>query len=299
MKGAFGTPPGYRPAHAKGIMVTGTFTPTAEAKSLSSAPHFNNTSTPVTVRFSSSTGIPQIPDTDPNGMPRGMAVRFNLGTDEKGLRKHTDIVTHSTKFFPVRTGELFLEFLGALGASATSTEKPSPVEKFLGSHPSALAFVTDPKPFPESFGTEAFYGVNAFKFINSEGKETYVRYRTLPDTGLQTLDEEALKSKGPNFLSEELPKRIAEGPIGFKLFAQIAEEGDVTDDATVHWPDERKIVELGSLSLDKMVEDTLKEQKHIIYDPVPRVEGIEPSADPLIDVRAALYLISGKQRRAA
>jgi catalase len=47
------------------------------------------------------------------------------------------------------------------------------------------------------------------------------------------------------------------------------------------------------------MENNDKEQKYIIMDPIPRVQGIEPSDDPLLELRAALYLISGRQRRAA
>ena len=48
----FGLHPGFRPAHAKGAMLSGSFTPTGQAASLSRAPHLNRPSTPVTVRFS-------------------------------------------------------------------------------------------------------------------------------------------------------------------------------------------------------------------------------------------------------
>ena len=96
----FGLHPGFRPAHAKGVMLAGTFTPTPEAASLTCAPHITRDSTPVTVRFSNSTGIPVIPDNDPNANPRGLAVRFHLAEHE-----HTDIVSHSTDGFPVRTTE--------------------------------------------------------------------------------------------------------------------------------------------------------------------------------------------------
>ena len=90
----FGAHPGFRPAHAKGIMLNGSFTPTAEAAKLSRAPHLNRPSTPATVRFSNSTGIPVIPDNDPNADPRGCAVRFHLAD-----RVHTDIVAHSPMVF--------------------------------------------------------------------------------------------------------------------------------------------------------------------------------------------------------
>ena len=75
----------------------------------------------------------------------------------------------------------------------------------------------------------------------------------------------------------------------------------MTDDATKHWPDSRKQVELGTVELDKIEpeETNDKEQKQIIFDPIPRVNDIKPSEDPLLDMRAAVYLISGKDRRAA
>jgi hypothetical protein len=39
--------------------------------------------------------------------------------------------------------------------------------------------------------------------------------------------------------------------------------------------------------------------QRIIFDPIPRVDGIEPSADPLLEFRAAIYLLSGRERRVA
>ena len=92
---------------------------------------------------------------------------------------------------------------------------------------------------------------------------------------------------------------MAEGPISFKILVQVAEEGDVTNDATVHWPESRPVVELGVVKLDAVVPDNAKEQKYIIYDPIPRVQGVDVSDDPLLEFRAAVYLISGRQRRAA
>ncbi|MCJ1432315.1 hypothetical protein MMC27_001671 [Xylographa pallens] len=285
---------GYRPAHAKGFMLHGTFTPSAEAKSLSSAPHFSQSSTPILARFSNSTGLPQIPDGDPNANPRGIAIRFNLGG-----RTHTDVIGHSTPYFPTRTGAEFLELLKAIGSSGPGVPSPSPAEVFLGLHPAALAFVTAPKPAPTSFACEHYFGVTALKFLNAESKATYFRYRILPVAGVETMEDAAAKEKSPNFLHEELTTRVADGPVSFKLMAQLAEEGDVTDDATVRWPESRSVVELGVVKLEGMETNSDKEQRHIIFDPIPRVQGIEPSEDPLLDVRAAVYLMSGKERRAA
>ncbi|KAF3931551.1 Catalase [Dactylella cylindrospora] len=296
----FGEFPGIRPAHAKGTLVTGTFTPTAAAGSLSKAQHFTAPSTPIIARFSNSTGIPIIPDTDPNASPRGLGLRFDLGN-----RKHTDIIAHSTPFFPVKTGEGFLGLLQAQIATAQHAAagggSPSPIEEFLGAHPETLAFITAPKPTAESFAGLTYWSVNAFKLINAEGKATYVRYRVVGTAGTAILDEAALKDKTPNFLFEEIEERLKGGPVELKLVAQIAEEGDDVTDATVHWPDSREVVELGTLSLDTLEEPEKNkaDQKYIIFDPIPRVDGVEASDDPLLEVRAALYLISGRQRRAA
>jgi len=294
----FGLHPGFRAAHAKGTLLTGTFIPKPQAVSLTRAPHIQRSSTPVTVRFSNSTGVPLLPDNDPNADPRGMAIRFHLAE-----HSHTDIVSHSTDGFPTHTGEEFLEFLQALAASDMSKpsdpSNPKPIEKFLGSHPAALAFVQAPKPPPSSFARETYFAVTAYHFINIDGETRFGRYRIVPIAGNDHLDAKAAAEKGPDYLFDELKERIARGPIEFRLLVQLADGGDVVDDATIHWSPEASIEELGKISLTQLVADNAAEQKQIIFDPIPRVDGIDPSADPLLELRAAIYLLSGRRRRAA
>ena len=290
----FGDHPGFRPAHAKGLLLTGTFTPAPGAAKLSKAAHITRPSTPVTVRFSNSTGVPVIPDPDPNASPRGLAIRFNLAE-----HVHTDIVSHSTDGFPTHTGAEFLEFLRAIASSDPANLKGSPLEAFLGTHPAALAFIQTPKPNPVSFATESYFAVTAMRFINAEGVARYGRYRILPELGNAFLDDAAAKAKPANYLFDEIAERVGKGPVSFKILVQVAGDGDIVDDATKHWPEDRELVELGTISLDAVVAENEKEQKQIIFDPIPRLEGIEPSDDPLLELRAAVYLISGRKRRAA
>src|SRR5882757_5681066 len=204
----FGLHPGFRPAHAKGTMLTGTFTPSVDAASLTRAPHILRESTPVTVRFSNSTGLPLVPDNDPNANPRGLAIRFHLAE-----HSHTDIVSHSTDGFPTHTGDEFLEFLKALASSDLSTPSdpanPKPVEIFLGGHPAALAFVQTPKPAPSSFALESYFGVTAMKFTNAEGVSQFGRYRIVPEAGNEHLDAATVATKGANYLFDELAERVA------------------------------------------------------------------------------------------
>ena len=94
----FGKHPGQRVNHAKGIVAEGSFKASPEAAGLTRAVHFQPGTCPVTVRFSNATGIPNIPDGDPNANPHGMAIKFRLpdGSD-------TDMVINSLHFFPVAT----------------------------------------------------------------------------------------------------------------------------------------------------------------------------------------------------
>ena len=80
---------------------------------------------------------------------------------------------------------------------------------------------------------------------------------------------------------------------------QVANDKDIVDDATVHWPEERPFINLGRILLTNIVLDAATEHDRIIFDPIPRVEGIEPSEDPLLELRAAIYLLSGRRRRQA
>jgi catalase len=290
----FGSHPGYRPAHAKGLLLTGTFSPSSEAASLTRAPHITRESTPVTVRFSDSTGLPMIPDNAPNANPRGMAIRFHLAE-----RVHTDIIGHSADGFPTHTGQEFLEFLRASAASAQATSSPSPIEVFLGAHPSARAFVQTPKPSPASFAKEAYFGVTAFRFINKDGAAWYGRYRIVPQAGVEHLDEAAAQSRGADYLFDELAQRIAAGPIRFDILVQLAGAGDIVDNATIHWPEDRPVLHFGAVALTAQAAENQAQQQRVIFDPIPRVDGIEPSDDPLLELRAALYLLSGRERRGA
>jgi catalase len=289
-----GEHPGFRPAHAKGVLFTGTFKASPDAASLTRAPHAHG-ETAVTVRLSDFAGIPTVADNDPKvASPRGCAIRFHLGE-----HVHTDIVAHSHDGFPTRTAEEFEEFLHAVAASDPSKPHPNAIERYLGAHPKALQFVQAPKPIPTSFARESFFAVSAFKFTAADGTTRFGRYRVLPELGNEYLDTSAAATKSPNFLIDEIKQRIAKGPIKFRIVVQLAEGGDTVEDATVQWPESRRQIKFGEVSLSGLAADGDAQQRRIIFDPIPRVDGIEASADPLFQPRADLYLLSGRRRRAA
>src|SRR3989440_1230949 len=164
------------------------------------AAHLKGGTVPVTVRFSDASGVPNIPDTDPGAVPRGIAIRFALSGGA-----FTDIVAVSHNGFVVGTGEDFLAFLKAIAATRPDSPHPSPVEAFLGSHPRALKFVLDNKPLPASFATLAYFGNNAFVFVDAKGTKRPGRYQIIPVAGLSSLDSAAASKAGPNYLFDELP----------------------------------------------------------------------------------------------
>jgi len=290
-----GVHPGFRPAHAKGILVRGMFTPSPEAGSLTRAPHLHRNSTPVTVRFSDFAGIPSVADNDPQGAsPRGFAVRFHLGE-----HVHTDIIGHSVDNFPARTAEGLLEFLNALIATDPAGPHPNAIEQFLGAHPAALNFVQIHKPVPTSFAKEKFFAVSAFKFTNADGVSRYGRYRVLPAAGNEYLDEAAAAARSPDFLFDEIKERVAREPVRFRVIVQLAKHGDITDDATIRWPEQRPQLAFGEISLQEIAPNNAGEQQQIIFDPIPRVDGVDASADPLFEPRANVYLMTGRRRRTA
>lgn len=290
LNGVFGVHQGARAVHAKGTVLTGTFAASPAAAALSTAPHLQAGATvPVTVRFSNFAGIPSIADNDGLASPRGMAIKFKLADGSE-----SDIVAHSFNGFPVATTSEFRQLLVALGTSKPDTPKPTPLDKFLGSHPIAKAFLTAAKPNPVSYASLPFYGVNAFKFTNKDGKATFVRYQIVPTGGEHYLSDADAKAASASYLSDEIKKRVASGPVTFNLVAQIADAGDKVDDPSIAWPADRKTVSLGTISITASAgDDAVNSQLAFMPNAVPT--GIEP-ADPMIADRGAAYAVSFARR---
>lgn len=290
INGVFGVHPGARAVHAKGTVLTGTFTASPEAAALSTAPHLQTgASVPVMVRFSNFAGIPTIADNDGLASPRGMAVKFKLADGSEA-----DIVAHSFNGFPTATTSEFRQLLVALGTSKPDTPKPTPLDTFLGDHPIAKAFLTAAKPNPVSFASLPYYAVNAFKFTNKDGKAAFVRYQIVPSGGEHYLSEADAKAAAASYLSDEIKKRVGEGPVSFNLVAQIADAGDKVDDPSIAWPADRKTVSLGTISLTKSAGDDAANNE-LVFMPNAVPAGIE-AADPMVADRAAAYAVSFARR---
>ena len=279
-----------RAVHAKGIIVVGTFVPDPAARTLTKAALFTGEKIPVIARFSDFTGIPDIPDNIGDSNPRGFAVKFQMPGETE-----MDIVSHSFNGFPTKNAADFRELLLAIGASGKDVPKPTPIEKFLATHPVAKTFLTTQKPPPESYVTAAYFGVNAFKFTDAHGHAAYVRYRFVPVAGEHYLDDAALKAKGPDYLAPEITQRLAKGPASFDWYAQIAVKGDAIDNPSIAWPNTRKLVKLGTITITG-VADQAAEDHRLLFLPANLPDGIE-AADPMLAIRNGAYPISFRHRQ--
>ena len=275
-----GTHEGHRAAHAKGTLLTGTFTPNASG--LTTAAHMQDTPSRVTVRFSNGGGDPNIPDYAQEG--RGMATKFYLPDGQK-----TDIVALSLPCFFVRTPEDFLSFTKA----RLDPEKLMP--DWLGAHPEALpaiqaALGAGP---PASYATVAYNSIHSFRWTDADGGSRFVRYRWEPEAGEQALTREDAKERGRDYLQEDI---VARGESAFRLLVVIAEESDPVDDPTVPFPDEREKVEVGRLVLTGPDTERERGDDILVFDPVRVIDGIELSGDPILRFRSDAYRVSVGRR---
>jgi catalase len=160
-----------------------------------------------------------------------------------------------------------------------------------------MVFVTYPKPLPASYATLPYYNISTFKLADANGAETFIRYHGVPEARVHTPD--AGTNQGENYMQEELSTRLERGPIVLKspprlqirmMLRMMQQFNGQSRERRWNW-EPREV--------DNLVSDNLKEKKDIIFDPIPRVDGVERSNDPLLKIRAAVYLLSGRERRVA
>jgi hypothetical protein len=92
----------------------------------------------------------------------------------------------------------------------------------------------------------------------------------LPVAGNEYLDDTRAAAQTPNFLLDEIGARVPKEPVRFRVHVQLAQDGDVTDDSTLRWPESRQLITFGEISLTAVAPNNAAEQQRIIFDPIPR-----------------------------
>ena len=283
-----GAQPGNRALHAKGKLYRGTFTATPEAAQLSRAAYLNGSPVPALIRFSNGSGNPKQPDNVPG--VRGMAVKFTLPDGST-----TDVSTQTAKLFPASTPDGFISLLHAMRPGRAA---PLRLIGYIATHPrflAALPVVREANKVPASYGTVAYHGLHAFRWVAADGSARFVRYHLLPAAGEQVVPPDAAKTKGADFLVEEFDQRLAAPPVRFDLQVQIAADGDSTVDPSKPWRSTQTVT-VGTLEITGV--DTEREHGSdiVVFDPMRVTDGIEPSDDPVLRFRTIAYSASVKLR---
>jgi catalase len=292
MRALAGPHPGFRPVHAKGIVCSGTFRGTPQARDVSRAAYLQGQAVPTVIRFANASGNPEVHDGLAN--VRSLAVKFQLPDN-----KNADILANSIEGFPVRTPEEFLEFLRAqLPDPVTGQPIPDAVPRFLGDHPAARAFIErlTQKPVPTSYGQASYHAEHAFRFNAADGTSRFGRYHWMPDAGEAYLSPDDASARNANFLREELERRLRTAPVVFRLKLQLAAETDPTNDVTALWPADRPLVELGRLEVTGISATSAADERRLVFDPTNLTDGIDLSADPIPLARSSAYSISYDHR---
>jgi catalase len=281
----FGEHPGYRAFHAKGIHCVGTWTPTPEAAKLTRAAHMAAL-VPVKVRFSNGRGDPTVPDYVPD--VRGLAVSFQLPDGSS-----TDILAQTTPRFPFRDQEGVMDVLPIAERSISALIR---LPFFLAKHPKALLTMGEANAAVNrraSFAARPYFPFHAFKWIDAEGGERWIRYFWHPTVDEPDLSKEEAKRRGRDYLFDELRERLAREPVRMRLEVQIAGPGDDPHDPSSNWPDDRERVTVGTLEVTTIDDNA---DDGIVYDPMRLTDGIEPSDDPALLYRPAVYSLSHARR---
>jgi len=283
---------GFRRNHAKGICVSGFFESNGTGARLSKAAVFRTGRMPVVGRFSFGIGDPYVADAP--DIVRGLGLRFRLPDGEEW---RTAMVNFPV--FPLRTPQAFHELIIASQPDA-QTHKPDPnkMEAFFARHPEAVQALTiiGSRSVSSGFENTTFNSLNTFRFVNAGGASIPVRWSMVPVQPFRDANAAAPDRGNKNYLFDALIANIHQRPLQWHLMITVGQPGDVTDNASIPWPDGRERVDVGTLTLDSIESDDTSPARDINFDPLVLPAGIAPSDDPLLSARSAVYSQSFTRR---
>ncbi len=291
LEGVFGKQAARR-SGAKGVCATGFFVGSPDGRKLTSSVIFGGQEIPVIARFSVGGGNPKASDKAKS--VRGLALKFSGPGGESWQMSNI-----SAPVFFVNSPENFVKFFEARRPDpATGRPDAAKVKAFNDSHPDTKPQIDwlAKAPVPASYAAVNYWGTNAFTFTPPGGKKVFGKWVFEPAKGQQGLTEDELKQLPDDFLADELRRRAVGGGIAFDFKVQIAEAGDVVNDATVPLPSNRKVVTAGRLVIDKVEAGNGGACDRVVYNPLVLPKGVGTSDDPTLIARPAAYAVSFSRR---
>lgn len=281
-----GLHPGFRRNHAKGVAVTGRFDSNGDGLELSTASVFRPGTTLVTGRFSLGGGNPVVADTP--GAVRGLGLA--IGFPDRHQWRTAMI---NLPVFPVNSPEGFFDqLLASKPDPTTGAPDPEAMAKFTAAHPEAAAAAKIIKQHPPTtgFADSTFSSLNTFYFVSGSGVRTPVRWSFVPrQTALTPAP------RGDNVLFDALITQLKAGRLSWDLHLVVGQPDDPID-PTLPWPAARRVVNAGVLVLESVEPEERGNARDVNFDPLVLPEGIEPSDDPILSARSAVYAASFRAR---
>jgi catalase len=279
---------GHRRNHAKGVCFTGMFEATGAGSEISRAPMLARGQYPAVGRFNLGTADPNAPDATVRVRGMGLQISAPGGAVWRSAMIDPPV-------FPVATPAAFYELLRASGSKA-----PDAMKNFAAAHPELAAFGAwaGSAPFMASYAETRFNGLNSFIFTDPAGGEHAVRWSLLPQAAPEPLTQDALKARGDSYLEQEITQRVGQAPQRWTMVVTLANAGDPTNDPTKAWPADRRSVELGTLTVQKIEAEADGPCREINFDPTVLPDGMRVSDDPFPAARSSAYRVSYDLRTA-
>ena len=284
-----GTYPGYRRAHAKGVIYDATFTPSGEAATLTTASHLIDSEVQAFVRFSNSSPNPSTADA--LAAIKGMSVQFQLSDGAV-----TNLVSITLPIFVTKSPQTFFEILNTvMSFKGGKPEFKEAVKLFTSFPESRAAFQMIRKlKHTKSYATGRYYAVHAFLLVNEEGKRTPVKFEWEPESGVETFSLKEVAMLPEDYLESEMSERLQIEEVCFRLHIIIGEPDDPTDDPTKEWPEDRQRLEAGVL---RVKTKSSVDHGNLVFDPTVLPTGIECSDDEILPFRKDAYAVSHARRK--
>src|SRR6516164_3919763 len=283
-----GVPLGHRRNHAKGICFTGVFEANGIGSALSHAQVFTRGQSLALGRFNLGTADPNAPDATVRVRGLGLQISTPDGQEWRSAMVNPPV-------FPVSTPQGFYELL-----LASASKDPDAMKTFAAVHPEFAAFGAwaTGGPWTGSYAEDWFNGLNSFVFTDSSGAEHMVRWSLLPAAQPVSVSQEDLAKRGPDFLEQEITERVRGGPQRWTMVVSVANPGDPTADPSKAWPEDRRAVEVGTLTVQQIEPEPDGPCRDINFDPTVLPSGMRTSDDPFPAARSAAYARSYDLRTA-
>ncbi|MGB7448997.1 MAG: catalase [Ornithinimicrobium sp.] len=286
-----------RNVHAKGGGAFGVFRTTADVSAYTKAGLFQpGVETEMLARFSTVAGEQGSPDTWRD--PRGFSLKFYT---EEG---NYDLVGNNTPVFFVRDTMKFPHFIRSQKRRGGNGLRDNHMQwDFWSLNPESahqVTYLMGERGIPRSWREMNGYGSHTYMWINAEGVKHWVKYHFHSDQGVHGLTgEEATRIAGEDadFHRRDLYQSISDGSYpSWTLYVQVMPYEDAKTyhinpfDLTKVWPhSDYPLVEVGTMTLNRNVENFFAEIEQAAFEPSALVPGIGFSPDKMLLGRAFAY----------